>query len=121
MPAPQASNQAVLIERIETLRVDISELKQLMMTHIEAQEQDQRQYLREHAKVEASTVAAHRRLDDLEKLTAGLVNDTKALKDAIQPLIFANKILTWVGVLLGGSVVALIWSIITGQVTLVFQ
>ena len=43
------------------------------------------------------------------------------LKETIQPMILFYKIGAWMATALGASILALIWSILTGQVELVFK
>jgi len=52
-------------------------------------------------------------------VTEALKSDVKAIKDVLPGLTFTNKILTWVGMILGAAVIGLIWSLITNQISIV--
>lgn len=78
------------------------------------------EYQREHVRVVDMASSAHDRIDHLEVDVEKLTVCVQQMKDVIQPVLFVNKILAWVLVAFGGSVVALIWAIITHQVSMVF-
>lgn len=104
---------AVIVARLDNLISDVTEIKDSLRCHIESQDKFERNALVEHARIGDRGDAAHRRLDETEKRI-------KALEDAIQPIIYANKVMTWIGGILALSVIGLIWMIITQQVRLVF-
>ena len=122
-----AASNEVIIERLEHLRCDIQEIKAALEKRGEQDQKFRDEYQREYAKVDGKTEKAHTRIDELNQRMAAMSTQTesnqKALEDlqkAIQPLVTANKILVWIGGVLGVSTVALIWSLITGQAQLVF-
>jgi len=41
--------------------------------------------------------------------------------EAVEKMAPALRILSWIGVMLGGSIIALIWAMITGQAAVVFK
>ena len=47
--------------------------------------------------------------------------EIKQLAKAIQPMVIFYKVGVWVLTLVGASVIALIWSLITGQIELLFK
>lgn len=136
---PSQTSQQVLVERLSNLQTDVTDIKSTSLPKIEASiacfggnlDRLERLYLVEHEKMNSKVDAAHRRLDD----HAGKITDQSVrsetntrrieeiavqiikLEKTIQPLI---KILVWLGVTFFGSLIALIWSIVTHQVTLVF-
>jgi hypothetical protein len=65
----------------------------------------------EHLARRDASVTIVDRVDKLEGRVGGL-------ERAVSPLVFSNKIVVWVATALGGSFVALIWSLITGVVRL---
>lgn len=77
------------------------------------------EYQREHVRVIDMATSAHERIDHIELDVEKLTICVNQMKDVIQPVLFVNKILAWVLVAFGGSVVALIWAIITHQVSLI--
>ena len=106
------------------MRDDINELKTRIDCLSAAFAERGTIHARENERLIMQADAAHRRLDILEprveKLDLAIRNELQTLKDAVGPLKSQARIITWVGVMLGGSMMALIWSIITGQVHLVF-
>lgn len=130
MPAtsqPASNNAAVLNERVVSIQSDIGEIKSSLACVSSNLERLERLYLVEHEKLSGRLDVTSRRLDeqitrsnDNTKRIEEITNQVIKLEKSIQPLIFSNKILIWLGGILGASVVALIWMIITGQVALVF-
>jgi len=113
----------IVATKIEALRDDIKELKGLVKS-IDSQ---QREAVIERVKICNQADAAHRRLDEFESRCMerrqemeNLRKQVDRIQKAMQPLITANKILVYVGIGLAGSVMGLIWGILTGQVQLVF-
>jgi len=128
LPTPPGLNgYDVLIERITNLQLDVSEIKKSVNVLDDIQREFQREYLTEHAKVVQEATAAHRRLDEFEKRLEERNKEMdkmriqmEAIQKAIAPMISAYRMLVFLGSALGLSVLALIWSMITGQVQLVF-
>lgn len=118
-PSASPANNQVILERIDAMRADVAELKGLFQQHTATQIAFERESAVVRADHESKLIAAHRRLDDLEKRDKERSDQIDALRAAVQPLIYTNKILTWLAVLLGGSIVTLIISIVTHQVTIV--
>lgn len=112
---------AVVLERLDNLQVDVTEIKKAVKDGEERAREFDRQYIKAYAVVENSASAAHGRLDDHEERLKGLEVSIRKLVEVIQPLVTTNSILKWVGGILGGSVFILIWMIILGQVQLVFR
>jgi hypothetical protein len=78
------------------------------------------EYQKEHTRVVGMVQNAHERIDRLEVDVAELTKCVQQMKDLIQPVLFVNKILAWVLVAFGVSIIALIFAIITHQVSMVF-
>ncbi len=119
MPPNQPGN-AVLLERIENVRCDVNALTSQIEKHIELRQEFLTAYTRAHTALEEKTLHAHGRIDKIETQIGLLTNQVSALEKSIQPLVFMSKVLSWLSVVLGTSIVALIWGILTHQVTLVF-
>lgn len=117
---PITTNQGVLLERLEALRCDIAELRVV----VDAQSKDYRDfreaYVKAHARVEGQAEAAHRRLDEHELDHVQLEGDVRQLKEQLAPVVMWGKVVAFVGSAVMLSVIALIWSLITGQVHMVF-
>jgi hypothetical protein len=79
-----------------------------------------RDYIAQHAVVEQKAEVAHNRLDYVEKRIEFLEINIKKITDMMPSLVATNKVLIFVAGALGLSVVGLIWSLIIGQVQLVF-
>ena len=69
---------------------------------------------------EQKAEAAHNRLDYVEKRIELLEINIKKITDMMPSLVATNKVLIFIAGALGLSVVGLIWSLIIGQVQLVF-
>jgi len=117
------SRQQVLLERIGGLREDVAEIKKLLTT-IDTQQRDA---TIERVKLCQQADAAHRRLDEFEARCRErrtemdeLSKQVDRIHEAMMPLITANRILVYLGIGLAGSVMGLIWGLLTGQVQLVF-
>lgn len=128
----------IVLERVANMQGDVSEIKNSVKCLDECQHRFERDYLQEHAKVVQESNAAHRRLDEFEKRmkernadfeyrmterskeSAALRVQMTAIQESMTPLIAAYRVLAFLGGALGLSVIALIWSLITGQVKLVF-
>lgn len=78
------------------------------------------EYRTEHVRVVDKATSAHQRIDRLEGEVEKITVCMERMRDDIRPMISMNKILVWIGVGLGSSIIALIWSILTHQVALVF-
>ena len=118
MPPTPTSN-AVLLERIENVIKKVDALASDIKCNAADFTKFAKEYEGSHTLVVESDKQAHKRIDDLNKRMDAFDEAMKKLADSIHPLIFTNKILTWLAVLLGSSIVALIWSILTHTVELV--
>lgn len=78
------------------------------------------EYRTQHQRVVDRAQSAHERIDKLESDVAKMASLISQLKELMAPVLFANKIIVWVATVLGASVILLVWSMITGQVQLVF-
>lgn len=116
---PAAVSNQVVIERIETVRAMLESISGKLDKHIEAQAASERDIALKLQEIDSRSLAAHRRIDQHDQDIKNLAEQVQKLSDAIQPLVFANKILTWVAVGFGSSIIALIWGIITDRVSLV--
>lgn len=112
--------------RLDTLQADITEIKSTVTCFAGNLERLERVYLVEHEKLVGRVDKIALLVDDQASRSAAntrriseLADQVIKLEKAIQPLIVTNKILSWLFGILGASVLGLIWSLITGQVTLV--
>ena len=55
-----------------------------------------------------------KKVDDHEK-------DIKALEDMVKPVVWSNRIVSSVAILLGSAIIALVWQLITGQAQVFFK
>lgn len=112
MPAA-SNNSAVIVERLETLRSDVADVRNnVSQLHVFYREfHDTHTVEQERISEEMRHQAT--RIDAVEK-RLGIV------EQGMHPLIVWGKIFAFVATMMGGSIVALIWSILTHQVTLVF-
>lgn len=73
-----------------------------------------------NVKIDGKADAAHRRLDDHVKRLDTLEVAVRNLSDAVQPLVWTSRLIAFVGTAVGVSIIALIWSLITGQASVTF-
>ena len=104
---------AVLMERTEAIRSDTKEMV-AKLKHLEQEMVEFREgYIIGHNEVVSAAKYNTVRLDKIEPRVDKLEGD-------VAPLKFGMKILSFIGAALGASIVALIWTMITGQVTVIF-
>jgi hypothetical protein len=113
MTPQQGVSNAVLLEKITNLQEDFNKMATAINCHLEAQIKFEQQSITQR------TVLATR-VDDHEKLITDLRIEINKLTKAVAPLIVTNRILSILGGVLMASVIALLWGILTNQVTLVF-
>jgi hypothetical protein len=112
---PQAD---VILERITNVQGDVSEIKTSVGCLSKDSQTFQRQYIRDHSEVTMKVSASHRRLDEHELRMKAIEAQMQELRDALHPLIITNRILGFIGGAVGLSVIALIWSLVTGRAIL---
>ncbi len=71
--------------------------------------------------VEKNVAVNTNRIDELEECSDEFKKDMKEMREVLISSKLAIKIGTWILVLFGGSVIALIWSLITGQASILFK
>jgi hypothetical protein len=106
---------------VEKIVADIADLKTSLKEHDRVERDFQREYWQRHTKVAESAERAHFRIDDLVETIREIKDWHKKLGESITPLMHTNKIILFIGGALGLSVLALIWSLITGQAIIIFQ
>ena len=116
---PTTTSNAVLLERIENVGSKVDDVANTLKEHNQREMAFSERYNVAHSQVVNSTNQAHIRIDDLDKQIKANKEAIDQLRQAIQPLIYTNKILTWLAILMGGSIFALIWAILTHTVTIV--
>lgn len=121
MPAGAGDETAVLVERLKNVQDDLVKIDRGVCALNEKLSAFERSYLVEHAKVVNRADEAHAKLTDHLRRIERLETSFEALSKMIQPLINTNKIVVWIGGALGLSVLGLVWSLLTGQVTLLFR
>ena len=68
------------------------------------------------------TVAVHtEQINNLEECSDIMAKDIKEMREVLISSKLAIKIGTWIVALFGASVIALIWSLITGQAGIIFH
>ena len=116
---PQPTSNAVLLERIENVIEKVDSLSGDIRCNSADFSRFANEYAGAHVEVVESTKNAHKRIDELKMRMDALDASMKRLTDSIHPLIYTNKILTWLAVGFGGSIMALIWAILTHTVELI--
>jgi len=121
MPEPTtASTIAVVLTRIEALACDVKDLRFEVKTNNLAAIEFREKYYSAHEQSLNMAQRAHERLDAHDTRITALQHDCETLTQAVSPLIFANKIVMFIGSALMLSIIGLIVAIITHQVTLGF-
>ena len=119
MAATGQSNNAIVVERLENLRNGQSELK----TAVDGMDDNLTkliiEYRTEHERIVAAAQSAHVRIDNNNKRIAALETRMEDLAKAVTPLIYSNRILTFISSAFVLSIVALIWGLLTGSINLV--
>lgn len=116
---PGDASQGVVLERIESLRCDIAELRGAVDVLTRDYRNFREVYVGAHVTLDGKADAAHRRLDDHDKRHVGLEQEVEQLKNQLTPLVLWGKVVAFVGSAVMLSVIALIWSLITGQMRLI--
>ena len=111
MTPPVVSN-AVLLERIETLRDAIQKLETAIVCSNQEFSNLRTEYNREHVRVVANTEKAIAKTEDHEQRI-------RALEDAVKPIVLLTKVIGAVGVIMAGTLIAFLWTLITHQVQIV--
>lgn len=118
---PASPTNAVVIERIESLRSDLAEIKLSVQALSDNYQRFRESYIMEHNKIMSSVEQAHKRIDTLDVDMRKLEGSLAALKEQVQPLCVWGKVAAFIASVLGVSIIGLIWSMITGQVSLIFK
>lgn len=112
-PAASPTN-AVIIERLERIQADVCAINARMERQEKERADFRESYLLGHAEIEsiakgtASQVAKHQQQID-------------ALEEMVKPLVWQSRVITAVVSVLGGSVILLIWQLLTGQAQVIFK
>lgn len=117
MPTQPISN-AVLLEKINNVLEKVDDLAGDVKCNSTDFSKFAKEYAGAHAEVVGRADHAHKRIDELKLRMDATDEAVKKLTDSIRPLIYTNKILTWLAVGFGGSVIALIWAILTHTIEL---
>src|SRR5690348_3413218 len=128
-PAGAADNVLlrVMIERLNGFGVALGELKGLMTSMDQRQQKAEVAQVAATATMEAAIKAAHTRLDDQAKDILKHGDDIKSLQAGqqatdkqIERFAVGYRLMAFIGSALGISVIAFIWSLITGQARVTF-
>lgn len=104
----QPAKLDVLLERVGALQTDITDIKCSTTALSSSLSMLRENYLVEHEKLVAAVRMLSTKVDEHDKV----IDD---LEKKIEPLMAAHKILVWVAGILGGSIIVLIWMVITHQ------
>ena len=111
----------VVITHLEHVREDIGEIKENVKSLDKREAEFERMYVKEHTILADKAEDAHKRIDKQEDEISTLKNEVRVICDKLSPIIQGHKIMVFIGAALGMSVLALIWSLITGNVELLFR
>jgi len=110
----------IILERVNTVFKSVEKLTERLEQLWSQQNNFIREYIAQHAVVEQKATAAHVRIGDIEIRVEALEKTLKELNNTLQPLVSTNKAIGFIAAALGVSIIGLIWSLIIGQVQLVF-
>ena len=119
LPHSECAAGEVILEKVSNLQEDVTEIKKDVGCLNKSYQAFQREIIKENAELSMKAVSSHRRLDLHEKRMEAIELQMKEIRDMLQPLIYTNRILAFVGTALGASAIALIWSLITGKAVVV--
>lgn len=110
----QPTQTAVIIERLDSIRADLYKIQ----ARLDTQEQDRVQfreaYLVEHTALKALATKTAETVDRHTK-------EIDALEEMVKPVVWSNRIVSTVAILLGTAIIALVWQLITGQAQVFFR
>ena len=110
----------VLIERVGNVQSTVDETARLVADLSKRLQTFETTEVREHAVMDNRITAAHGRLDQQRQSLDDHEKRLDGMDKAVQPLVMMYKVVAFLGSALILSVIALIWSMITGQVQVVF-
>ena len=108
------TNESVLEERIEAVFSTLIRIEEMLARYDERMRLLEREGSIDHMRIETKVDAAHRRIDDMQPVI-------QMVRDSLPGLLTVSRAMIWLGGVLGLSVLALIWSLITGQATISFH
>ena len=114
-------SNSILLERIEALMASMAEIKNEIKEHNASQVQFTIDYEKRHAILESNVKINREDIDDQDKDLRELKSNFSNIKSIVDRLVTQAKIEIWIGAAIGSSVIILIWSIIIGKVTLIFN
>jgi hypothetical protein len=114
MPSPgtPSAQTSVILDRLDVLRCDISELKGSVETLTSNYQEFVVNYTRAHEQLEAKVIIIRERMDDHEIRL-------KSLEDLVKPMVYQSRIIAFVGTTLLITIIGFLWAIFTHQVAFV--
>jgi len=113
-PNGSPAQNAVIIERLDRIQADLCKIQSRMDTQENDRIQFREAYLVGHTELEALAKDTAKKVDDHEK-------EIKTLEDMVKPVVWSNRIVSSVTILLGSAIIALVWQLITGQAQVFFK
>ena len=117
---PTQANTAVILEQIKNLADDVKGINERLDRDAQDTRLFRENYIQGHAEVANSVKLAHARIDAHETSIKDIKDAMLRLEKAVSPLIFSNTIMKFLGSAVMLAIIALIWAILTHQVTLGF-
>ena len=114
------SGNDVILEKINNVQGDVSEIKQDVKNLSNNYRAFERESIRERANLVGKVNAAQTYAEENRRRIVDIEKKMTEIQNALQPLIATNKLLAFIGGALGISIIALIWALITGQAILAF-
>lgn len=120
MPPPTQPNMGVIMERITNIQCDVSEIKKLLTEHVEAQTKFEQETISSRATTKEQITSIQGKVKEHEEKLSKHEEWQKNTEKILGRLAVTDAILRWVAVILMGSVITLIWGVLTHQVVLNF-
>jgi hypothetical protein len=117
---PTTTNNAIIIERLEALACDMLEIKASLKEYQQSSVKFLVDFEIRYAAVDNKAGAAHTRLDKHDAEITAMTKSQAETARMVTSLVLQSKVINFVGAGLGVSIIALIWGILTHQVTLTF-
>lgn len=111
MPSP--SSTPLILERIEALRCDISDIKTAVGSLAGDYQQFQLNYVKSHEKLEGKVAQDSKTIEDHERRL-------EAMEALIKPLVFQSRIIAVVGGVFLSVLIGFLWAIFTHTAVITF-
>jgi len=118
---PQPPKTDVILERVQSVQETVIKIENAVEKLSCKVSEFQLGYVKAHERVVGDIEEAISRLNAHDKDIKDLRDDLKALTDVIKPLVFTNRILTWMAGIIGLGVIVFIGALLTHEVQVILH